>query len=537
MPLATRTQPGAVSAADQANIERLSRIPTPTTADSGEVLGVNAAGDYALQDATPAYTLPMRLRDFNLDLTGDGYVLQANAVARSRSNTAYTLTLAAPLVYANSYMPSPRVANSHYAFRLPADTAIDMAEVRIGEADGVTGLFTRMDLSDATALGTQGGFDYYSLQIDDVPVGDSLTVVILDPVEIDFSKVEALNLDYRTLTNRPTIPSPTAGGGTTGLQIHTGAGVGVSVTDSSSTARIRLQLFSPVFDLDTASNQGGALLISGTLTLTGRSQTSIGFDQATTAQDLEVDFSTVTFASVIRATTTYADNRSNGHLVYEDVIHNGSATIGTYRLYLARDASNQLGYYAIIEQGGGTLSYTVALSDFEVGFIHTDTGAALSGITTIGDQIATWTGPISDTPQVDNRRYGGWSLTSTPHGATVETFDSVTTGTLNLTNYVPTRGTTHLYITLQSTRTPIFVPRPVIINLGVGGSVDIGAANPSAVFWALLGGRIGTNGSGIQIIHSLFEGLSQEHLWIRGEESWTFPRNYTLRVFEGGVYT
>ena len=247
LPLATRTQPGAVSAADQANIERLSRIPTPTTADSGEVLGVNAAGDYALQDATPAYTLPMRLRDFNLDLTGDGYVLQANAVARSRSNTAYTLTLAAPLVYANSYMPSPRVANSHYAFRLPADTAIDMAEVRIGEADGVTGLFTRMDLSDATALGTQGGFDYYSLQIDDVPVGDSLTVVILDPVEIDFSKVEALQPGLpNVLTNRPTIPSPTAGGGTTGLQIHTGAGVGVSVTDSSSTARIRLQLFSPV---------------------------------------------------------------------------------------------------------------------------------------------------------------------------------------------------------------------------------------------------------------------------------------------------
>ena len=373
LPLATTTEPGAISAADQTQVERLSRIPTPDTENIGELLGVNASNDYALVGVNAI--LPRRLRDFGADLLGDGYVLQPMAVARSRSNTAYTLALATPLEYADFYGPSPRIANSHYAFRLPAGTSLVGAELRIGEQDGVTELENRLPLqpapADLTSLGMQGAWDYYDIQVADVPEGDALTIVILQKIGIPFDKVDPRNLMANQIGGLPHSAVGT---------LHTGAGTGVTVVSSDTTRRIGLQLFDPAFDLTDAENQAGVFAVSGLLTLTGRAQTSIGFDTDTADPQLEQEFTAITFSSVLRATTAFAANMQHGHLVAEYPIMNGSGTLGTYKLYLAYDSTtNNLGYYGVVEAGGGSLGYTVALSDLEVGFIHTDTGVSSDG--------------------------------------------------------------------------------------------------------------------------------------------------------------
>ena len=58
-----------------------------------------------------------------------------------------------------------------------------------------------------------------------------------------------------------------------------GPGEGLSITNSSQSARTALFTTTSTFDLDDSDNQHGVVEVDVLLTLSGRSSTSIGFDQ------------------------------------------------------------------------------------------------------------------------------------------------------------------------------------------------------------------------------------------------------------------
>ena len=154
-----------------------------------------------------AYQLPMRLRDFEADLTGDGYTLYSNGVARTSRATAYTLAQAAALTYHDFYETGPRLTDRNYAFRIAAadeDRVVANGEIRVGPTDGVSAIITsRIRLQGAqnlTHLGNQGGFDYYNLALADFPAASALTLMDFGKLAINTDKV---NIDYRGLQNLP----------------------------------------------------------------------------------------------------------------------------------------------------------------------------------------------------------------------------------------------------------------------------------------------------------------------------------------------
>lgn len=140
-------------------------------------------------------TLPGRLRDFGADLTGDGYVLVAGATAQTVNNTRPTTNVLQFTWGDETPLQQSRVTNVWATFRFRADnlSAIARSEVRVGTPIGSahTSIIGRYPLSDADDGGqsSDGVYRFYHIQIDDLPLGDTIHLVTLDPITIDGSKV------------------------------------------------------------------------------------------------------------------------------------------------------------------------------------------------------------------------------------------------------------------------------------------------------------------------------------------------------------
>lgn len=364
IPISTTTEDGGITGADKSQLDRLSRIPTPrgNSLDDKELLAVNAEGDYALRDISEIQ--PRRLTDFERSgLGGEGYVKQTNVIAHSSSARQYTLAEANSLNYEDDYQPGARQQNRHFPLSFPAGTDLSSYEVRIGDEDGISDLFTRIQnlsgFQGLTHLGAGGGTDKYDILIPDVPAGDFITVTVLRKVSINYDNVDPLNLKASQVLGLPQSSLRT---------LYNGAGVTVDVASSDTTRRSLVYKFTPDFDLENQNHQAAVIDFKGTLVLTNREETSIGWDEDTNDPQLEYAFSGFTLAAHIRGEAAYLNTQTNGDLLIEVPVRNGSGTLGTYKMYLAKesDTSSDLVYYAEAESGGGSLSYHVELQNFAV---------------------------------------------------------------------------------------------------------------------------------------------------------------------------
>ena len=195
-------------------------IPTPAVGDAGEFLAVNIAGSYALRTLPPGamgvsfttanrdklagiaanannYRLPGNIAALADDITGEGYQILTGAVATTHTASQSDVATADGYSYADFYATGTRLTSQFWYFRLPVDTALDGIEARVGESDNQN-IEGRTPAADWTALGNQGGFDYYALQLDDKPAGDAVIVVQLDKPTL--ANVE---VPYNLLTGVP----------------------------------------------------------------------------------------------------------------------------------------------------------------------------------------------------------------------------------------------------------------------------------------------------------------------------------------------
>ena len=118
-----------------------------------------------------------------------------------------------------------------------------------------------------------------------------------------------------------------------------GAAAGIGISSASASKPVSFTLFSPSFDLDLVA--GGALWCELELTIT--SPATFGFDQRATPTCHESSMASIGAIERQDPYTTTSE-RVDGVAVVVAPICNGTAELGVLRLYLARDASNKLGY-------------------------------------------------------------------------------------------------------------------------------------------------------------------------------------------------
>ena len=170
-------------------------------------------------------------------------------------------------------------------------------------------------------------------------------------------------------------------------QLIDGAGIGITIVDSASDVVGAFRPFSPQFQLSQAGNMNGIIEVEATLTLTGRTSTTIGWTTDTVSPVLDQSFDEFTFASNVRAANAYSATSREGVRLARFTVRNGSGELGFVSIYLARDATtNALGYHFFYDGNGGALGFAITVQ-MEAAFIRNDAPVVVQSPFTANDRL------------------------------------------------------------------------------------------------------------------------------------------------------
>ena len=166
-----------------------------------------------------------------------------------------------------------------------------------------------------------------------------------------------------------------------------GQGDGITVSNSSVSRRNSLSLFAPAFDLDDGATQAGIVEADAVFRFGTRSIDGIGFGSELDGTARITGFTT---ASALRSATAYSSGADQGVLIGSADVYNVAVKLGELKLYLGRNAANQVGYFAAYHGASGSANFSCFLA-MEVVLIHNDTGniqPALPDLTVTRTQLA-----------------------------------------------------------------------------------------------------------------------------------------------------
>ena len=189
-----------------------------------------------------------------------------------------------------------------------------------------------------------------------------------------------------------------------------GPGIGNSPRSSSQDSFLpTLSAFDSEYDLDSELNSTAILIVTGTYTLSGRGSNTIGFNEATSADDAETtaSFFGVVRASDVLASPIYDGNTARGVKVVgtERLVRNGSAVLGEEAIYLGRAAGNLMGYVNGYDGRSGALSFSCT-PDLTILVEHSDPGPAATALDELVDGPMSY-GTAGQVPEV-NATATGW---------------------------------------------------------------------------------------------------------------------------------
>lgn len=198
--------------------------------------------------------------------------------------------------------------------------------------------------------------------------------------------------------------------------VHSGTGTGISVASSGQTAtqRVAFTGFTPTFDLDDNDKRRGVITVRAKLRFDRRTVNTAGFNDDTQNPLLTGAIDGLVFARAVKSAAAYSATADSGEKIGAAVLRNGSATLGSLSLYVARDAHNALGYYLSYTGKSGSIGFDIALADLEVGFIPDDAPRSIQGA-----KLATWT---AQTTTPTSTRISGagrkpnWTIEPSPPG-------------------------------------------------------------------------------------------------------------------------
>ena len=352
-------------------------------------------------------------------------------VAEELSTTPYTASNIATATWGQRYNISPRRENVYGRLRVPLVIKTPLARIRFRagvmdahDPDDSSELY--FPLSGLSPIAQDATYSYYQVgPIANIPEAGSIQGQIFTPFELDDNYVQVpevpaaatiaeaeagLGTDTRLWSPariREAIAAFVTGSwirdrlaalaGTARLsysnlrdtprdrlavvEVKDGPGQGLAIPNSSNSGRTGLFAVDTTFDMDESTNQHGVVEVDVVITMSGRTSTTVGFDQETSDPLLTVNLTGFTTVSRIRAFEAYTGSnatKSNGVMIGEATVFNGSGNLGTVQIWVGHDSNNVLSAWMAYEGNSGALGFNLASTSVELIVIHNDSEVAAS---------------------------------------------------------------------------------------------------------------------------------------------------------------
>lgn len=183
-----------------------------------------------------------------------------------------------------------------------------------------------------------------------------------------------------------------------GLRTHTaalldGPGPGFNVVNSGRNWTSNLFAIDPAFSIGSptdsdADRHSGGFEVSIFAMIANRSASSVGFDQRAANALSQIRMSGLATAGDIRDSDAYVGGGSHGILIDSVPVYNGSATLGTLQLYLARDAAYNVRPYLRYAQASATNLNFDGSTTGRILFFEQDVGAGGLDRDAVDERIA-----------------------------------------------------------------------------------------------------------------------------------------------------
>ena len=348
------------------------------------------------------------------DAAGAGDLRSTHWYVGLPSATEWTAANIGTATWGQRFRVSPRRVNQWVPISQPIaieDTAA-RAQARFNvrttaEHDPDAEYIDNYPLKDVAPFHTDSTYNYYKIQVADIPVSASIQVQLNTPFETDpnhltipevpaevsndeadtgtepdtrlwspvairrainafvtgewiVGKITALaaaaRLSYNALKDRPaTHPGI--------VEVIDGPGPGLAIASSSQTARGALSAVAVTVDLDDDEYQHGLVFLTVDWTLSGRSSTTIGFDDDTSDPELTLATAGQTTLQDVRAFSAYTGSQAtaeNGVRLSVAPVRNGSGNPGDFEAWVGHDAENVLSVWVAHVGKLGALGYTAA---------------------------------------------------------------------------------------------------------------------------------------------------------------------------------
>ena len=342
----------------------------------------------------PESALPPKVDDFADALSGGGFTPSGSDGIRDAFVSSHWSNVQAPqnleqspFAYVQSFNNGPLRQNLYLAIRVPV--AVPVAELRVAVLEANAPSLYYLGATWHLVQANDGGYNYYTVQIPNAPVGVTIRAERFQPFALDGPKV---GIESWATVGGGRVPSSHVEPSDFVEELHD-LPQAIAIADSSNNSRTAFAEFTNRLTLQ--ENTHGVLIVAASnwRITSGRAHDHIGPSDGVAAADVSANV----YLSAVRATTPTAAelDPGNGIEIATYGLYpqsgDGSATsslkVGDVTLRIARNANNNVGWYFefVSARSSGSAAFTVQ-ADLEVTLLRTDAvtpAAASSGLTRV----------------------------------------------------------------------------------------------------------------------------------------------------------
>ena len=314
----------------------------------------------ALTNKIPNSAFGTKLQEIINAFEGGGYE-NAGHITTHRA-TPWTIQNIDTAGYMQVRQFTSRFTNVYIGLRIPLAEKANLSEYRLVISDDLTGenqYHTEYPSSGWTFLEDDSAYSYYQQQVANIPLGDYVGIQRKTQFRLKPEDIELPSAGLRVLRHGPI--------------------TGRNIPNTSNNYRTAFQAIAGL-DLDDITS--GQISFRIQYNISGESNTALGFDDQGEKNYSESD---IAFPEELAALDVYNQSATeiDGELVDTATVVIGAATQGELKLYLVRNAANEVSPIVEYEGQAGSNNFTLGIPDFTVDVIQTNlpTGGGNGGTT------------------------------------------------------------------------------------------------------------------------------------------------------------
>lgn len=332
--------------------------------------------------------------------------------------TAFTPTDIVAGTYTQEAQQGARQTNVYVAVRIPKAYAVPLTRLRLRVGDDIytenrAERYFPLDAQGVTKVTSSANYDYYSVPVDDLPLGDYLQVQSHTPFMLNIARVVLPGAMVRNALAALTGNDRLDASAIKGIPHNASRtfdeqfpGLTVNRTDTNQRVA-NADIYSPALDLD--DNPHGEFHASLELTVAPVSDVNMGFERGKanqTAEDRQFTGSNIVLASDLAEESVFDNSVNTGYaglVIFREPLYSLNTIVGYYNVLLVRNANNEVGIFRHYEGLSGGTGATFS-AEFRLTFTPSDAPAVPAPLAFYNKMIALAAAAGAGTGNQTNRK-------------------------------------------------------------------------------------------------------------------------------------